>query len=296
MASIKKTDGFWEQRLFVLPDYMHRELAATELTRWLYVSDIGYFPHAYSHFREREAGCDSHIFIYCVKGEGWVELDREQPYRLSSGNLLVIPAGTPHKYWASDADPWSIYWFHLKGEHAGALIRLYNLNDRLLQLPLIHADSFIEGVDQSFAILSDKTYSIPAHVHVSQTMRRLISGIGFGIEGSSQHKKREKHLEAAIRYMTDHAADSIRLPELARHLGLFKQHVIHLFNREAGFSPIDYFLRMKMQRAARMLDLTNLTVKDISGSVGITDPYYFSRLFKKVMGYSPTDYRNIPKG
>jgi AraC-like DNA-binding protein len=79
-------------------------------------------------------------------------------------------------------------------------------------------------------------------------------------------------------------------------LGLSKQHVIHLFNREAGFSPIDYFLRMKMQRAARMLDLTNLTVKDISGSVGITDPYYFSRLFKKVMGYSPTDYRNIPKG
>ncbi|GJM79987.1 hypothetical protein HMSSN139_24830 [Paenibacillus sp. HMSSN-139] len=51
-----------------------------------------------------------------------------------------------------------------------------------------------------------------------------------------------------------------------------------------------------MQRAGQLLDLTGLSVKEIAGAVGLSDPYYFSRLFKKIMGYSPTEYRGIPKG
>ncbi|MBD2867200.1 AraC family transcriptional regulator [Paenibacillus arenilitoris] len=294
--SVKKQDGFREQRLLVLPDYIQKELGEQSLTKSLYVSDIGFFPHAEFHYRERPEGCDAAIFIYCVEGEGWIEWESERTIRLGPRSLAVIPAGTPHRYFASESNPWSIYWFHLKGDDAGGLIALYGLSDEPLELPLGTLTSFIDGVEQSFAILSDKPYAMPAHVHVAQTMRHLISEIGFGIGRSAQNRKREQHLEAAIRYMTEHLATAIRLPELARHTGLSKQHLIHLFNRETGFSPIDYFLRMKMQRAAQMLDLTDLSVKEIASSVGIADPYYFSRLFKKVMGHSPTVYRNIPKG
>lgn len=53
---------------------------------------------------------------------------------------------------------------------------------------------------------------------------------------------------------------------------------------------------MKMQRAGQLLDLTDWSVKEIAGAVGLSDPYYFSRLFKKMMGCSPTAYRGIPKG
>ncbi len=296
MSGIKKMEGFREQRLFVLPEYLQRELGSAELTRTLFVSDIGFFPHAKHHYRERPEGTDAHIFIYCIEGEGTVEKEGSGSSDITAGSLAVIPSGTPHRYWASENRPWSIYWFHLKGQHAGELTRLYGMDAGPVKLPRGSVTNFIAGIDQSIAILQDRPYSIPVHVHVAQTLRHLLSGIGLELTRNSNERKRDQHLDNAIRYMTEHVSTSIRLSELAKHTGLSAQHIIHLFNKETGFSPIDYFLRMKMQHAANMLDLTGLNVKEVANAIGIADPYYFSRMFKKLMGHSPRDYRKIQKG
>ncbi|WP_438444139.1 helix-turn-helix domain-containing protein [Gorillibacterium sp. sgz5001074] len=280
----------------VLPEYVQKELARTELTRQLFVSDIGVFPHARNHYRERPEGADAHIFIYCIEGRGIVEKAGEDPLELSPGIMAVIPAGVPHRYWASEEDPWSIYWFHVKGEHVGELCVHYGLGHDAVRMPRTFVSEFIARLDQTLAILTDRPYSIPSHIYVSQTLRWLISGLGRELLHTHQDRKREHHLENAIRYMEEHIASSIRLPELAAYTGISKQHLIYLFNKETGFAPIDYFLRMKMQHAANMLDLTGLTVKEIAASIGMEDPYYFSRMFKKLMGHAPTDYRRIPKG
>lgn len=296
MNSTQKREGFREQRYFVLPEYMQSELAASELTRQLFVSDIGVFLQAKHHHRERLEGADAHIFIYCMDGEGIVELVGQDTIYLKPGELIIISAGIPHRYWAVDPNPWSIYWFHLKGEHAGEFIRLYELAREPRQLPRSIVSEFIARIDHSLAILTDRPFSIHTHVHISQTVRWLLSSIGHELLHASQDARRGAHLDHAIRYMNEHIATSIRLPDLASYTGLSKQHLSHLFNKETGYSPIDYFLRMKMQHAASMLDLTDLTVKEIAASIGISDPYYFSRIFKKLIGYSPTGYRKIPKG
>lgn len=299
---IRKPDGFDAQKLFVQPDYMLKELNNSALTRPLFVSDIGFFPQARHHFRERPEGADSHIFIYCVEGEGWVEWSEEpssteRSYPLTERQLAVVPAGTPHRYGASADKPWSIYWFHLQGEDTAELIRTYGLDQGgPVRLPLsVHAQ-LLEQFEQCYRLLYDKHYSLPAQIHVAQTMRHLLSSIGLSAERSAQDRKRERYFDEAVRYMTERLAESVTLPELAKQVGLSKQHLVYLFNREAGLPPIEYFLRLKMQRAGQLLDLTGLSVKEIAGAVGLSDPYYFSRLFKKIMGYSPTEYRGIPKG
>ncbi|WP_245946782.1 AraC family transcriptional regulator [Paenibacillus cellulosilyticus] len=296
MTSIHKKEGFREQRYFILPEYMQNELAAAELTRQLFVSDIGVFLQAKHHHRARPEGADAHIFIYCVEGEGIVERDGQETVHLRPGNLIVIPAGVPHQYWASDPNPWSIYWFHVKGDHAEQFIRLYELDREPRQLPRSIVSEFIARIDHSLAMMTARPFSIHTHVHISQTIRWLLSSIGHELMHVSQDTRRGAHLDHAIRYMNEHIATSIRLPDLASYTGLSKQHLSHLFNKETGFSPIDYFLRMKMQHAAIMLDLTDLTVKEIAAAIGINDPYYFSRMFKKLIGHSPTEYRKIPKG
>lgn len=294
---MQKKEGFREQRLFVLPEYMHKELAAHPLTSSLYVSDIGYFPAALHHYRERPEGSDAHIFIYCAGGGGVLELGQGKAWAVASGQMAVIPPNIPHRYWASEQQPWSIYWFHLKGEHTEELVRLYlDPAEGPVSLPGPVIADFISTVDQSFAILSDKPFSIPGHVHTAQAMRHLLSSIGMALAQASAHSRQDHHLDSAMRYMSGCLGTTLRLPELARHVGLSRQHLIFLFKKETGFAPIDYFLRMKMQHAAQLLDLTGLTVKEIGASVGIADPYYFSRLFKRLMGYSPSEYRKVQKG
>jgi transcriptional regulator GlxA family with amidase domain len=148
----------------------------------------------------------------------------------------------------------------------------------------------------TYEMLAERTYALTTHVHVAQTTRQLLSGIGLNAVKSAQEKKRETYLEQAIQYMNVHMSGSISLTELANHVGVSKQHLIFLFNSETGVTPIEYFLRLKIQRAGHLLDLTEMSIKEVSSTVGISDPYYFSRLFKKISGFSPSSYRKIPKG
>ncbi|MBB6669123.1 AraC family transcriptional regulator [Cohnella nanjingensis] len=295
MEHERKMEGFDEERLFVLPDYMAGELSQSHLTRGLYVSDIGYFPRARHHYRERPEGSNAHILIYCVEGEGWVETNGK-PAAVTERQLVAIPANVPHRYGASSDSPWSIYWVHLQGEYVADYMKLFGLDGGAVRLPAGAFSAWTDGFEKCYRLLSGKPYSMPAQVLVSLTMGELLGNVGMSAEGSARDRKRETDLAGAIRFLNDRLAESVSLAELAAHTGISKQHLVYLFNQETGFPPIEYFLRLKMQKAGQLLCLTGLTVKEIAAAVGIGDPYYFSRLFKKLMGASPAHYRSVPKG
>jgi AraC-like DNA-binding protein len=64
-----------------------------------------------------------------------------------------------------------------------------------------------------------------------------------------------------------------------------------LFRKETGASPIDYFLRLKIQKACQYIELSDMKLYEISTALGFESPTYFSRLFTKYMGIPPTAYR-----
>jgi AraC-type DNA-binding domain-containing proteins len=295
MDGIRKSEGFEAERLLVLPEYVTGELADDVLTRSLHITDIGYFPRAQYHYRERPEGCSTHIFIFCADGEGWVERGDGGAERISPRQLIVIPAGVPHRYGASRHEPWTIYWFHLHGPDAAELIRLYGLDQGPITMTHASCAELVEIFDETFYLLEDKPYSLQAHVHAAQSVRRLLSGIGMAAS-AGRSEPGDRHLERAFAYMAEHLDRSITLEELARHTGISRQHLIHLFKQETGMPPIEYFLRLKMQKAGQLLHLTGMSVKEVAAVVGIDDPYYFSRLFRKRMGCSPSSFRSKPKG
>lgn len=295
MDTVKKQEGFESEKLLVIPEYIIMDIIENPLLQSLYVTDIGYFPYAKYHYRERRDGCDTTIVICCADGEGWVELNGTKPLRIKANMLIVIPAGTPHSYGAAEQNPWSIYWFHIKGNQVKELVECFRLDEGLLQIPISSFVKFVELFNQCYDTLSNKLYSPLHHISAAQTIKYLLSTLGMLSVLTEKEERRKLYLEKAINYMNNNINDTINLQELAQFVGLSKQHLNHLFKQETNFPPIDYFLRLKMNRAGQMLDLTNQTVKQIAVSLGM-DPYYFSRIFKKVMGCSPSDYRMIKKG
>ncbi|MDQ8733102.1 AraC family transcriptional regulator [Paenibacillus sp. LHD-38] len=288
-------EGFNDEKIIVLPQYQLNEMIAQPLIRDTYITDIGYYPRAKSHYRERPAGCDSHILIFCVGGEGWIKLAGQSSFQLTEQTLAVIPPNTPHVYGADETDPWSIYWFHLNGEQVGALIQSSGLDAGPIRLSLTDSEKIRDLFHQCYDLLSAKAYSASHQIHVSYTMRYLLSFIGL-IPRRKQEAKTQAYIEQAILYMQERLEMDMTIDGLVAHTRVSKQHLNHLFKQATGFAPIDYYLRLKMQRACQLLDLTDNSIKEISISLGLSDPYYFSRLFKKIIGSSPSDYRSKLKG
>ena len=140
---MKKEEGFPGQISFVIPERILGLVKENPLSSDLYITDIGYYPEARFHFRERPAGTAQFILIYCLSGKGEIWLNNNL-HELSADHYFIIPAGMPHSYRSDERDPWSIYWIHFAGKRRHAtpvlLVRHNPLNG------LKHPGSMIDSI------------------------------------------------------------------------------------------------------------------------------------------------------
>lgn len=108
------------------------------------------------------------------------------------------------------------------------------------------------------------------------------------------HETAEK-IQPCLDYMRQKLDQPLRVSTLSSLLGVSPSHFFYLFKRATGFSPIDFFIRLRMHRAAELLRQTKLSVKEISAVLGYNDQFYLCRLFKSVYGVPPTGYRAVNK-
>lgn len=292
---IKKDEGFTGQKIIVLPRNFLKEIVEHPLIVPLYLTDIGYFPEAQFHYFERKDGSDQHIMIYCVKGEGWVVMNGNR--RLIRPNqLLIIPRGTPHSYGSSEANPWTIYWLHFLGTNSEQYFRHLIPDYHLFSIGLEKEPQITTLFGEIYDILQNG-FTLDNMILASQILTHLMGFIFFMNHDYQLHlKTSSQDIEESIQYMVKHLNQNLTLEELARRVNLSVSHYSYLFKNKTGYSPIDYFLRLRVQRACQYLDITNLKVEAIAAKLGFKDPYYFSRLFHKIMGVSPVAYRKIKKG
>ena len=105
--------------------------------------------------------------------------------------------------------------------------------------------------------------------------------------------EQEKAISAAIKFMEKKLHSRLRLKELAKEVNLSPYYFSHLFKRITGFSPISFFLRMKMEKAKELILLRkDLSIKQIAFILGFSEPCQLSRQFRSITGYSPTFFRN----
>jgi len=295
MNGSKKHEGFEGEKLIVLPRNFLQQVSEHPLVNPLYITDIGFFPDAQFHYRERPSGSEQHILIYCEKGKGFVEFP-EKTRPIEEGAFFVIPKNTPHIYGSDEKKPWTIYWVHFLGRNAEHYFANMKAAGYIAPVSLEKSYKIKFLFEDIFSFLKNG-YTLDTMIYTSQVLANLL-GVFFFINNDYMLglKGDAVRIEETIMYMANNVELPLTLKELAAMANLSVTHYSYLFKKKTGFPPIDYFIRLKIQKACQLIDTTDLRINEIASKVGFKDPYYFSRAFHKIVQMSPTEYRAIKKG
>jgi len=283
------------KRSISIPEQEIQKIIPQGINTMLYITNIGYYSKVKSHYRKRKEGALQHILIYCTEGSGWISVNGKK-FSVTKNQYFIIPKEVPHSYGSNKKEPWSIYWIHF----LGTLSKDYAF---LTQNPQSIFPSFIDRIDNRIELFEEMFQNLEMGFSRENIQYANICLMHFlaSFKFLDQYRQIRKQNESdiilqSIRYMKSNIAQSITLQQLAKGVNLSTSQFSLLFKRKTGKSPLDYVIQLKLQKACELLDNTNLKIKAIAQTIGYNDPYYFSRIFNKVIGSSPRDYRKLPKG
>lgn len=297
ITMIKLKEGFDGERSIVLPKIIIELLEKDPLASILHITDIGYYPKAEHHYRERKEGINQFVFIYCINGNGWFSVNGNR-YEVHANQYFILPAGIPHAYASHTDTPWTIYWIHFKGTlasfYAEKASTPMNINPELHSRISHRIDMF----EEIFNTLKNG-YTTENLQYISSLFHHYLGSLRYLQQyRDANHSPIDDNnaIQGAIHYMKENLEKRLTLIEIAKAVGYSSSHFSIIFKKETGYAPLNYFNLLKIQQACFLLDTTEMKIKQICYKIGIEDAYYFSRLFRKIMGVSPRAYKKSQRG
>ncbi|BCU79495.1 AraC family transcriptional regulator [Luteolibacter sp. LG18] len=289
-ASHRVKEGFAGQRLLIVPPDRIQHGSRLPVVKDLQVTHIGHYHSAPHHYVHRRKGSPQAILIYCLDGCGYCETEGNT-VTVGPGQLLVLPAGMPHAYFADEARPWSIFWIHFTGQRAtDHLAALTGGESRtLLEIPEI--EILRTAFEETYRHALDG-FSDAGLLGLTTGLSRLI-GLAriYSASGNRRSRETEDRILKTIRRLQAEPTRDWQVEELATLAGMSPPHFHDRFHQQAGCPPKQFLIRLRLQTACALMLDPGLTIAEISRRVGYEDPYYFSRLFRRHLGQSPAAYR-----
>ena len=225
--------------------------------------------------------------VYLAEGKGLFRLNgRFEEVR--KGSLLVYRPGDEVRYELKAADAPELFWLGFTGKRVRPVLETYRLHRDLL-----HSVGYsAEAVRLFRQVLAELQFKRPFFRECSEALlgellalfgRRLAEGRTAGRAGGAILKTAEHMLQNYGRPLT--------VEDLAAIAGLSRHRYLHAFKEALGSSPIDYLIRLRIDKAKELLLGSDLRVAEIAELVGYDNPLYLSRLFRKRTGFSPLAWR-----
>ncbi len=288
--SVKKREGFEGQRTCIITRSRRLFCQKHSFLKGLYITDIGYFPKALFHDRERAHGSKEFVLIYCIKGSGWYSV-HNKTYRVTPNQFFILNPGVPHAYGSDNETPWSIYWIHYTGENAGFFTGLIYSKSKSLPVTIPPSEQRIAGFNDMLDNLEFMN-NLQNIAFANSCLPNFL--LSFKHISTEKQSSENDPVKKVIGMMRDNLNRNFSLQELARYVNLSPSHFCALFKEKTQYSPLNLFTSIKIQKACHLLQNNNLHIKNIASGLGYDDQYHFSRVFKKAMGVSPRHFRNHP--
>lgn len=284
--------GFKGEQIVVVPRGLIKKYHTQEFVNSLYLTDIGFFPNATNHYRQRDSGCDEYILIYCIEGYGQIST-KDKTHTVGPNSFFIIEKHEKHTYFTKQKNPWSIYWVHFDGRKATYLYDKFTglKNGSPIFIPF--NQNKVSEFEYMLGILK-LGYTDQVFEYSSMLLHKLLgSFIYYSLPSQNNPELAKVDLVKRIsEYLNANIYRSLTLSDVEREFNKSSSALFSVFKEKTGYSIIHFFNLIKIQKACELMNLTSLSVKEISFKLDYSDPLYFSRVFKKYMGMSPTGYRS----
>lgn len=228
---------------------------------------------------------DHYLIHYVISGKG-TYVCGDETYHISAGDLFIVFPNQVVSYYADKDDPWQYCWVGFNGTEAQRLIDLTPFRQDRLLLSLND-----NSIQQSLLDIYDARGNKPAND--MSMIGRLYLFLSKLIDLNTVREESDVtsiYIENALKYIQYNYSHSIDITNIADSIGISRSHLYRVFIKHLGLSPNDYLTQYRINRACSLLRNSDLSISNIANSVGYDDPLYFSRVFKKVKGVSPSMY------
>ena len=272
----------------------------------LHLQEVGSLTAIRPHTSKREK-LQSYLCFVVEDGEGELVYEGKK-YDLKAGDVIFIDCRKAYSHSTGNAHSvdnnhsteekdggklWSLRWCQFYGPSMPAIYAKYCERGGL---PVIRG----ADVDQYKTLLTD-IYILASSSDYIRDMRingRLNDLLTLLMESSwhrEAHTNAPKKMEVSCvkAYLDEHYSEKLALESVASHFFIDKHYLARLFKEQYGVTLVTYLQQVRITHAKRMLRFTDKSIEEIGLECGIGELNYFSRVFKKLEGVSPSEFRRV---
>lgn len=223
-----------------------------------------------------------------------LEVHPDGNFTQETDDVIVLRAGVQHSWRVLDGGaPWTTVFFIFDPwPSLFPLLELPEVRPGILKLTL--ADSPVREQVRSALVKANRLLHSPWPNRLDLARNAMEEALLWcGADMHTKGRRMDPRIRKALEYLACHAAQPVRLKEVARSASLSVARFITLFREYTGMTPMDYVEKQRMARAQELILLGYHSIKEISALVGYADPAYFSKRFKHHFRLPPGSYRRM---
>ena len=231
-----------------------------------------------SYSMHRSASTKVCVFEYVLDGAGEIFIDGKW-HRAEAKDFYILSPGEEQRYRSDPANPWRKIWVNYSADYIRHFLAAYGVKTGIYRSEKA-AGCFLEIFDMN----DSEKNSDEAPFFIADRLHSIV----FEASREARLGRRESELRSAIaRYIYK----KLDLDELSAELHMSKSSLIRVFRRNCGVTPYEYLLQLKIKTAKSLLRDTELTIREISERLAVSDEHYLSAMFRKRTGMRPGEYR-----